>query len=116
MAILQIFSPGKFTSGGSGGHFQTLFISSPFPGVDNNVWIECSTKYVAGSGQSDFGIHEIEFLDERGTLQRTLFGGPNSVYGALLARKFVKRFLGMTIAANTYDASIEGNVYMYRWG
>jgi hypothetical protein len=114
MAVLNIFSPGKLTVGGSGGNFQTQFVSNPW-GV-SGVWIQCTTKYVAGDGQSDFGIQEIDFLDDQGSFQKQVFGDANSPYGSLLARKYVDNLLGVTVAANTFDAVIEGTLTLFQWG
>jgi hypothetical protein len=114
MAIADIFSPGSLVVGGSGGNFRTQFLSNPFGGA-SAVWIQCTTKYVAGDGQSDFGIQEIDFLDERGDFQRTTFADQNSVYGALVDRLFVPRLLGVTVAGNTFDASIEGTLTLFHW-
>jgi hypothetical protein len=114
MAITAIFSPGKFTVGGSGGNFQTQFLSNPWRGP-STVWIQCTTKYVAGDGQSDFGINEIDFIDANGQFQKQTFGGPDSPFGALLARAAVFGFLGVQFAANTFDASIEGTATLFLW-
>ena len=114
MAVLNIFSPGDLTSGGSGGRFSTQFVSNPFGVFD--TWIQCTTKYVAGDGQSDFGIMEIEFIDGNGRLQRQTFADQGSVYGALVSRLFVPKLAAVTVAANTFDASIQGTLTLFQWG
>src|SRR5690242_696534 len=53
------------------------------------VWIQCTTKYVAGDGQSDFGIQEIDLLDDQGRFQTQSFADASSPFGSLLARLYV---------------------------
>ena len=114
MSVLNIFSPGDLTVGGSGGNYATAFVSNPWG--SGAVWIQCTTKYVAGDGQSDFGVQEIDFLDEQGNFQRQSFGDANSPYGSFMARLYVPRLLGVTVAANTFDAAIEGTLTLFQWG
>ena len=102
------------TGGGSGGKWATQFVANPWGIWD--VWIQCTTKYVAGDGQSDFGIAEIEFFDATGRIQRTTYAGSGSVYGALVARLFVQRLVSVTVAVNTYDAAISGTTTLFQWG
>ena len=83
---------------------------------ESAVWVQCTTKYVAGNGQSDFGIQEIYFLDDEGIFQKLTFADANSPFGSLVAIWFARRLLGVTVAANTFDASIEGRVTLFQWG
>ena len=111
MTIAAIFSPPTLGIGGSGPNFTTQFTSSPWPG-GVPVWLQCTTKYVAGDGQSDFGILELDVLGEQ--CQRIQIGNPD-VYENISARRFVPRFLGVTVAANTFDAAISGTLTMFLW-
>jgi len=116
---LGIFSPNPFGLGGGGAKWQTQFVPNPFStgnGGDSPVWIQCTTKYVAGDGQSDFGIMEIDFLDDEGRFQRQTFAGPDSSYGSLIDVAFIPRLLGVTVAASTYDAAIKGTLTLFLWG
>ena len=59
-------------TGGSGPHSASARFTNPWASRDNPaspVFILCTTKYVAGDGQKDFGIREIEYLDQNGTVQ-----------------------------------------------
>jgi hypothetical protein len=114
MTVLNIFSPGDLYGFGSGDHWVTQFVSNPF-GI-GAVWIQCTTKYVSGGGESDFGIAEIFFLDDQGQFQTQTFADDNSPYGFLMSRLFVERLLGVTVAAHTFDAVIEGTLTLFQWG
>lgn len=114
MTVLNIFSPGQLTTGGGGDSWVTQFVSNPWG--TTAVWIQCTTKYVAGDGQSDFGIQSIFFLDDNGQFQIQSFGDDNSPFGSLQSRLFVGKLLGVTVAAHTYDAAIEGTLTLFQWG
>jgi hypothetical protein len=114
MAILAIFAPPDLYGGGDGDHFVTQFVSNPF-GI-TAVWLQCTTKYVSGDGERDFGIAEIFFLDDQGQFQTLTFADDNSDYGALLPLGFVENFLGVTVATHTFDAVIEGTLTIFQWG
>lgn len=113
MAVLSIFSPGRLTVGGPDAHFHTQFVTNPW--VICPVWIQCTTKAFAGSGASDFGIHEVEFFDDQGFFQKQTFGDPNR-FDSLLARLFVRDFVSVTVAAHTFHTSIEGTLTLFKWG
>ncbi len=113
MSVINIFSPGGLIAAGDGDHWETQFVASPWG--TTAVWIQCTTKYVSGDGEHDFGIHEIFFLDDQGLFQIETFGD-DSVYGTLRAHRFVPRLLGVTVAAHTFDGVIEGTVTLFQWG
>jgi hypothetical protein len=114
MTVLNIFSPGDLSIGGSGDNWTTQSVSNPWG--QGAVWVQCTTKYVAGDGQSDFGVQELFFLDDNGEFQTQTFGDDNSPFGSLASVLFVPNLLGVTVAAHTYDAAIEGTLTLFQWG
>ena len=116
MAILQLMSPPIFAIGGEGDNWQTQFTANPFGPGDKPVWFQCTTKYVAGRGQSDFGVLEIDFLDGQGQFQRQTFTNRDAPFGSLIDCGFVPRLLAITVAAHTYDAAISGTLTLFHWG
>ena len=113
MAVLEMFSPGTLGVGGSGFKSGTQSVSNPF-GSGTPVWIQCTTCYVAGSGQSEFGISQISQLDASGQFEVVNFGDDH--FGSFFSRKFVPRFLGLVATARTFDASIKGTLTLFSFG
>ncbi|WP_319433927.1 hypothetical protein [Mycobacterium sp. RTGN5] len=113
MTVRNIFSPGTLSVGGSGYHSGTQSISNPWES-GSAVWIQCTTKYVAGDGQSEFGVSEISQFDDSGRFEVVSFGG--DTFGSYAARLFVPQFLGLIATARAYDASIEGTLTLFSWG
>lgn len=64
----------------------------------------------------DFGIQELEFLDDAGIFQKLTIADSNSAFGSLGSRAFVPRLLGLTLAAHTYNAVIWGTTTLFEWG
>ncbi|MFC0842829.1 MULTISPECIES: hypothetical protein [Streptomyces] len=113
MTVLSIYSPGTLTTGGSGFNSASQAVSNPFA-TPSAVWIQCTTKYVAGNGQSDFGISQVNLIDDNGQFQAVNYGDDH--FGTYLARLYVPRLLGLTVIARTYDAAIEGTLTLFSWG
>jgi len=112
MTVANIFSPAGLTVGGSEFNSGSQSVSNPWE-TPSAVWIQCTTKYVAGDGQSDFGISQIDVINDGGSFEIVNFGDDR--FGSLLARLFVPRLLGVTVEARTYDASIEGTLTLFSW-
>ena len=111
-----MYSPPTLVGGGSGDFWTTQYVGYPW-GAYGAVWLQCTTQYVAGDGQRDFGIQEITFRDDQGLLQRQNVGGDDSSpYGSLVSRLFVPLLVGVTTAIHTYDASIRGTITFFEWG
>ena len=113
MPALHVFSPAPLYSWGEGGNSSSQFVSNPWGGA-RPVWLQCTTNYVSGGGETEFGIYEVFDLDERGNFRRTPYG--TDTYGTYPARLFVGRLLGVTVVARTYDAIIEGTLTLFLWG
>ncbi|MFC7545837.1 hypothetical protein [Plantactinospora sp. GCM10030261] len=112
MAVLAISWPGGLTTGGSGYHSTSMYVSNPWG--TTAVWLQCTTKYVAGDGQSEFGIKTVFQLNDAGALEIVNFG--DNRFGTWGPAWFVPRLLAVTVAARTYDAAIEGTLTMFLWG
>lgn len=115
MTVLTMFSPRTLTVGGSGLNYLTEFVANPW-GDSAPVWIQCATQYVAGDGQSEFGIQDLFFFDDQGIFQLKSFGDVNSPFGNFAARWFAPRFVGVTVAGKTFDAVIKGTTTLFLWG
>ena len=113
MTVRNIFWPGDLGTGGTNFHSASMYVGQPWESA-SAVWLQCTTKYVAGDGQSEFGIKTIYQLDPAGNFQISNFGDDH--FGTYLAAQFVPRFLGVIVAARTFDAAIAGTLTLFSWG
>lgn len=113
MAVRGIFGHGDLGVGGSDFNSGSMYVGQPWEPA-SAVWLQCTTRYVAGEGQSEFGIQTIYQLDPAGNFQVLNFGDDH--FGTYLAVQFVSRFLGVVVAARTYNAAIAGTLTLFSWG
>jgi hypothetical protein len=134
MAILEIWSPGYIdNSAQKGTLYVTWLIGNPWATPahpTSSVWIQCTpgaTEYQtkeAGFGDAAIGLLEIDTLDQSGRLQTITFGDVNqpennlSIDGLmrLETRRFVERFLSVTVVLLADHVVTRGTVTFFLWG
>jgi hypothetical protein len=110
MALIAVYSPAEGTIWGELDHTQT--ITQPWGGA-KPVWIQCTLGYVSGGGEAEFGVAEVDQLDDAGNFQTVSYG--DGTYGSHPARLWVPHLLAVTVIYRAFDAIFKGTLTLFLW-